>query len=169
MSHLPAQQTKPTDMLPFAEKLLKTMRQDPSTLIKECLGLCQTYAPLGFDHLKTLYEFQERNIGKLQESSKREQQLVEAVVARQREIMASGIADAWRASGEILLAGTPMDMVARQAEYLKQTSMKLFEEYQEMGKEIATAQANVSQILLNRVEDFMQEVKDLCAHSKLMH
>lgn len=168
MSQIPAQQAQPTNMLPFAESVLKTMRQDPSTLIKEYLDLCQRYAPVGFD-LKTLYEFQERNLGKLQEAFKREGQLIEAVFARQREIMAIGIGDAWRASGEILLAGTPMDMVTRQAQYLKQTSTKAIEEYQAMGKDVATTQTNVSQILFNRVEDFMQELKDFSAESKLQH
>lgn len=164
-----AMQAAPTDMLPFAQSLLKMMRNDPSTLIKEYLVVCQKYAPLGFDHLKTLYEFQERNLGKLYDAAKREGQLVEAVLARQREITAVAIADAWRAPAEILFAGTPMDMVARQAQYLKQTSTKTIDEYQAMGKDVARTQVDVSQILFNRAEDYMQELKDFFTESKLIH
>ncbi len=170
MSPVQTEQTGPTDMLPFAKKILELMQYDPSTRIKEFLDLCHEAAPqLGFDRVKMLCEFQERNLGNLQVAAKREGQLAEMVTARQREFMANSIADAQRASGEMLLPGTPMDIAARYAEYLKQSWTKAIEESRAIGEEVGATQTNVSQILFNRANDFLEEINDLIAETKLTH
>jgi hypothetical protein len=158
----------PTDMRPFAERLIGLTNMNPSVCFKNFLDLCQECAPFGFSHLKKVYELQERNLGALQVAAKREEQLVQDTFVRQREIMASGIAEAWSAAGEILLAG-PMDKVAGGARYLKEASMKIIDNYVEIGKRISDTQKNVSQILCNRADDYIQELKSLFSESKPVH
>lgn len=144
-----------------AAKLLESMvAVDPSDAVRKWLEICQAFSPVSSVNLVDLFEGQQRNRDVWMSAMKRAGEMAEGIVARQRESFNNNMNEAFTAMSAMSDATAPAERLAAQADYIRRTLTKAMEDTEELCKFLTQEQKQILELLLDRMDDFIEEIEE---------
>jgi phasin family protein len=133
---------------------------DPTELMKKFTSALGDFKMPGVD-MSSILESQRKNVEALTSANKQALEGVQAVVARQSEILRETMEEASTAVTELSSAGSPTQMAAKQGELIKQAFEKALANMRELTEMTAKSNTEAFNTLKDRNSEIVAEIKQL--------
>ena len=140
---------------------LKGMTQlDPSKLMEEFTNTLKQYQLPGVD-VEAVLDTQRKNVEALTSANKTAIEGVQAVVARQGEILKETLEEVTESLKDVAAAGSPSEAATKQGELLKHAIEKAVANMRELAEMTSKANTDAFEIVKKRVSENVGEIKKL--------
>lgn len=136
---------------------------DPTELMNKFTSALGDFKVPGID-MNSVLESQRKNVEALTSANKQALEGVQAVVARQSEILRETMEEASSAITELSSAGSPTQMAAKQGELLKQAFDKALANMRELTEMTAKSNTEAFNTLKDRNSEIVEEIKQLVSN-----
>ena len=133
---------------------------DPTELMNKFTSALGDFKMPGVD-MSSILESQRKNVEALTSANKQALEGVQAVVARQSEILRETMEEASTAVTELSSAGSPPQKASKQGELIKQAFEKALANMRELTEMTAKSNTEAFNTLKDRNSEIVEEIKQL--------
>ncbi len=133
---------------------------DPTKAVEEFTKYAEQYKVPGLD-VDAIVASQQKNVEAITAANKTALEGLQAVAARQADLLKQAMESASTAVESISVSGTPQDAAAKQAELVKATFEKALSDMKEIAEIVAKSNSEAAETINGRISESLEEVKSL--------
>lgn len=138
---------------------------DPSKALEEFTKMAEQYKIPGVD-VDAIIATQQKNVEAITTANKTALEGLQAVAARQAELLQQAMEAASAAVKDLSASGTPQDAAAKQADLVKATYEKTLSDMKEIAEMVAKSNAEAAEAINARITASLEEIKAIALKAK---